>query len=107
FQRERDFGNKTKIDLLTGEGGIASDEPGFSSHELDQANAVVCTDSFDVGTRDRFYGFGESGLKPETFVEILNIVVDCFRYPDDALSKISALNLSRYGRSAFESAIPS
>src|SRR5256885_1509210 len=40
-------------------------------------------------------------------LQILNIVVDCFRYPDDALSKTSALYLCCYGRSALESAIPS
>jgi len=59
-----------------------------------------------MGARNRFHGFSEAVSKPKLLSRYSTSLAIVFGIPM-TLFRTSALNLSRYGRSALESAIPS
>src|SRR5215469_5340050 len=59
----------------------------MAPHELDQPDPVHGATRFYIGRSNGFYGFGKSGLEPETFVDIHDVVIDSLRDPDDALGQ--------------------
>src|SRR6202035_1068468 len=90
MQLERHLWNETEVYALIGQRGITSDESGFAAHELNQADAVECTDGLDMSAGNSFYGLSKRGFKTKTLVQVLNVVVNRFGYPDDTFSETSA-----------------
>src|SRR5215469_3154471 len=72
----------------------------MAPHELDQPDPVHGATRFYIGRSNGFYGFGKSVLKPETFVDIHDVVIDGFRNPDDALRQTSPAKLGIDGGSS-------
>src|SRR6202022_3496053 len=92
--------------MLSGQCGIARDVSGLPSHQLDQADTVVCSDRLYMGARDSFHRFRKGRFKTETLVEVHDIVIDGFRNADDAFSKIPTPDLRSKCRCTLEGSIP-
>lgn len=72
-----EFGYEAHVNVSAAVGGLHSDETSVTTHQADQAHAVVNADTFYIGWADCFDALGDSGLETEWFVNDGDVVVDC------------------------------